>query len=405
MKKKTWLSGALVLALLTGCAGMVNPIAPADPDDMAYLTADVRRTDPLITVDGVGINAEEYLFWLVNAVAEQQYYGAISGDEGWDALQADGTTTAQAIKADARQAAVLYQVVRNKAQELGVTLTAEQTEELSDSLAEAKEQVGGQEAYQSWLEANCISEEGFATLNQVGYLSQGIREKLAEAGELAVTEADVAGFVESEGIYAAKHILIATRHMNDDGSYEDFTPEEKEEAFAQVQDLREQLRKAGDDETLFDQLMNEHSQDGRDGEGNLYAPQGYDFVYAGQMVPEFENGALALEVGQISEPIETDYGYHIILRMEPNMDTVRSYCDEDYKLNTLMQQWLDEAQVTTTKAYDELDPHDFYTRLQSVAQARREARESQQPQESAAPQDFAQPEEGGEAQTSPEPKG
>ena len=92
MKKKTWLSGALVLALLTGCAGMVNPIAPADPDDMAYLTADVRRTDPLITVDGVGINAEEYLFWLVNAVAEQQYYGAISGGEGWDALQADGTT-------------------------------------------------------------------------------------------------------------------------------------------------------------------------------------------------------------------------------------------------------------------------------------------------------------------------
>lgn len=399
MKKKTWLAGALALALLTGCAGMVNPIAPADPDDMAYLTADVRRTDPLITVDGVGINAEEYLFWLVNAVAEQQYYGAISGDEGWDALQADGTTTAQAIKADARQAAVLYQVVRNKAQELGVTLTAEQTEELGDSLAEAKEQVGGQEAYQSWLEANCISEEGFATLNQVGYLSQGIREKLTEAGELTVTEEDVANFVEDEDIYAAKHILISTRHRNDDGSYEDFSPEEKEAAFAQVQDLREQLRKAGDDEALFDTLMNEHSQDGRDEEGNLYYPQGYDFVYPGQMVSEFENGAMALEVGQVSEPIETDYGYHIILRIQPNMDTVRGYCTEDYKLNTLMQQWVDAAQVTTTKAYDELDPHDFYTRLQSVSQARREARESAEPQDSTAPQ------ESGEPQTSPEPKG
>lgn len=381
MKKKTWLSGVLALALLAGCTG-----ASADPDDMAFLAADVRRTDPLLTVDGVGINAEEYLFWLVGSISEQQYYGTISGDEGWDDLQADGTTAAQAIKEDARQAAVLYQVVRNKAKELGVTLTDEQTEQLNAGLADTREQAGGQEAYQTWLEANCISEEGFAALYEVGYLSQGIREKLAGAGELTITEADAANFVESQGIYAAKHILIATRHINDDGSYEDFSPEEKEAAFAQVQDLREQLRRAGDDEALFDTLMNQHSQDGRDEEGNLYSPQGYDFVYPGMMVPEFENGAMTLEVGQISEPIETDYGYHIILRIQPNMDTVREYCDEDYKLNTLMQQWMDAAQVTTTKAYDQLDPHDFYTRLQAAAQARQEARESARPEESGEPQ-------------------
>lgn len=391
MKKKTWLAGALALTLLAGCTGEIKLKGPADPDDMAYLTTDVQRTDPLFTVDGVGVNAEEYLFWLVNAIAEQEYYGVISGDEGWDTALPDGTTTAQGLKEDARQAAVLYQVVRNKAKELGVTLTQEQTQQLSADLNGAVEQMGSQEAYQTWLEAHCISEEGFATLNEVGYLNQGVREKLAQAGELAVTEADVARFVETEGIYGAKHILISTRHMNDDGSYEDFTPEEKEAAFTKVQDLREQLRKAGDEEALFDALMKEHSQDGRDEEGNLYYPQGYDFAYPGQMVPEFENGALALEVGQVSEPIETAYGYHIILRIEPNMDTVRGYCDEDYKLNTLMQQWMDGAQVTTTKAYDQLDPHDFYTRLQAVSQARQEARESARPQDSADPQASPEP--------------
>ena len=35
----------------------------------------------------------------------------------------------------------------------------------------------------------------------------------------------------------------------------------------------------------------------------------------GKMVKEFENAAFALQAGQISEPINTQYGYHIIKRL------------------------------------------------------------------------------------------
>jgi len=35
----------------------------------------------------------------------------------------------------------------------------------------------------------------------------------------------------------------------------------------------------------------------------------------GKMVKEFENAAFALQVGQITEPIKTQYGYHIIKRL------------------------------------------------------------------------------------------
>ena len=39
------------------------------------------------------------------------------------------------------------------------------------------------------------------------------------------------------------------------------------------------------------------------------------FFGRGKMVKEFETAAFNLQVGQISEPIKTQYGYHVIKRL------------------------------------------------------------------------------------------
>lgn len=57
----------------------------------------------------------------------------------------------------------------------------------------------------------------------------------------------------------------------------------------------------------FEELAQEYSTDGS-------AANGGDLGYfgPGQMVPEFEEAAYALEVGEISEPVQSQFGFHII---------------------------------------------------------------------------------------------
>jgi len=94
----------------------------------------------------------------------------------------------------------------------------------------------------------------------------------------------------------ASHILIKT-NMND-------TNEVKAQAKAKAEELLKQLQDGAD----FAELARANSDD----PGS--APDGGDLGFSrkGRMVPPFENAVFALETNQLSDIVETSFGYHII---------------------------------------------------------------------------------------------
>ncbi|HJL16067.1 MAG TPA: peptidylprolyl isomerase [Sandaracinaceae bacterium LLY-WYZ-13_1] len=101
-----------------------------------------------------------------------------------------------------------------------------------------------------------------------------------------------------------RHILIRYEGARNAG--DDVTRSE-DEARQEAQRLREQLDEEGAD---FAALAREHSEDSS-------AERGGDLgaVGRGLLAPEYEEAAFALEVNAISQPVRTEFGYHIIQRL------------------------------------------------------------------------------------------
>jgi peptidyl-prolyl cis-trans isomerase C len=136
-------------------------------------------------------------------------------------------------------------------------------------------------------------------------LALGANEAISKSA--APDEAQVRQYYESHKAEFeqahARHILIRMK-----GSPVPLKPNQKdltpEEALAKAEDLRKQISAGAD----FAKLAAAESDDAAN------AAKGGDLgtFGRGQMVPAFEQAAFTLKVGDISEPVKTQFGYHLI---------------------------------------------------------------------------------------------
>jgi peptidyl-prolyl cis-trans isomerase D len=138
-----------------------------------------------------------------------------------------------------------------------------------------------------------------------------------------------------------RHILLKA---------DDKDPKNAAAVKAKAEDLVKQLRGGAN----FAEMVKKYSED----PGSAQKGGEYDGVVRGQMVPEFERAAFSLKPGEISDPVKTSYGYHILQVISHEQAQLKPFADlkteiaTEYKkqrVNDLMQQASDKAQAALTK--------------------------------------------------------
>ena len=151
---------------------------------------------------------------------------------------------------------------------------------------------------------------------------------------------NIVRFTEPEQVKAS-HILIKPRGEGDE-------EQRFEEAKKFIQTLYEKAKNGED----FAKLASENSED----PGS--AKNGGDLGFFGRnaMVKEFENAAFAAEVGAVTEPVRTVYGYHIIKVEEKKPEKVKTFNEvkNDLMQEAKTKEALNKAEATISNLYQKL---------------------------------------------------
>jgi parvulin-like peptidyl-prolyl isomerase len=238
-----------------------------------------------------------------------------------------GNRTSELKKLDALQ---LKDVVERHAIQMGErrllldaaieTKTVVSPEELDAALNYQYSRAGGQEAFQKALYDNGLDEEEFKENIRSDLVIQNYLNALL-AQEITVTDEEILASYEQDKTATARHILFLTEGKTED---------EKAEILKRMEALLARAR-SGED---FAGLAKEFTEDpGSKESGGLYENFG-----RGYMVKAFEDAAFSVPVGEISDVVETEYGYHIIQVLSREKETrpfdeVRSEIEEKIKLD------------------------------------------------------------------------
>ncbi len=199
--------------------------------------------------------------------------------------------------------------------------------QVADKLAQGKARFKTPEEYEAALKSNGLSDKELQDIVRKDIVINNLFEKEI-AGKITVSEADAKKFYEENKdkfkrpeSYHASHILI--------GVDPKATAEEKKKAKEKAEAVRKKVL-AGEDFAALAKAESTCPSKEKGGDLGTFGK--------GEMVPPFEKATAALKPGEISDVVETQFGYHIIKLIEKKDAGVVSFDEAKENIERYLKQ-------------------------------------------------------------------
>lgn len=358
----SFLGAAAITAALTFAVVSLSPsngfTSGTMQEGLCYEATGVAPDAIVASLNGNGASADLVAYWIGYDVSYldsyMQYYTGSSLD--WDYTLSDGTNITDYIKSNVYSSVKQHLVLENLANKYGVTLTEGQESAMADSDQTYIDQYGSEEAFEEEIAKLGMRRETYDRVARSNYLYQNLYELYnTEGSALYASDEDLAVYAADQNYITADHILLSTKDLT---TGEALTDEQKAEKKALAEEIKQKLDACEGDidelTALFQELADQYSED----PGRETYPTGYTFT-TGSMVQEFEDAAYALSEGEVSEVVESSFGYHILLRLPLDKSAAADEVREEYFTNFIAEQ-VDAATMATSADYDKLDPQALY---------------------------------------------
>lgn len=243
-----------------------------------------------------------------------------------------GSTEYEQLKGQAITFLVSQAEVEEQAKKLGINIS---DSKVNQEIARYKKQFyGGSDArYEKAVKQQGLTDQQARDAIRQQLISQALFKKVT--GDVNVSNADIKAYYNTHKTQyvqpetrEVRHILVTKKALADS--------------------LYQQLKNGGN----FAKLAKQYSKD-----PGSAANGGKLTVSKGQTVPQFDKAAFSLKTGQISQPVHTQYGYHIIQALSgikaastTSLDKVQASIRqqlEQQKKNDEITKWL----ASTKKSY------------------------------------------------------
>lgn len=337
--------------------------------DYEAIAALHANDEVVMNIYGQDITWEEYYAWLymngqqVEAFFNQMamYYGLAADWEG-SVGDGSGMIYAQLPPAAAEETLLRIVAIEKMAADKGVELSEESIAELEDqALADAALGEGASmDEFMSALDEMHMSLDTYKRISRANFLYGDIlAAEFGKDGE-KVTDEEAGAWLEEQAYLAANHILLMTNDKATGTEVDEATAAEKkakaDEIYAElaaIEDVEERLAR-------FKELKEEFDED----TGKVNYPDGYTFT-PGTMVSEFEDAVTSMEAYELSEPVKSSFGWHVIIRMPLGADNMlndgngslvpAAWIYAQQKLGEELEQYMDTSVVEYAEGFETPD--------------------------------------------------